>query len=141
MQETIVPGIKSKDTKTISLVCPDCAGRSLMIAKSIELGSDRDYDETSFQAIQCVKCNMVGVSLYQESRRGAEDSWQHFGHRMEETNFNLLLKQLTKCSYPRQHKCNCEAHVYFGAKKDNGALHPLDRLSYDPDRFYIRSLF
>ncbi len=134
----IVPSVIPQEKDSRNFFCPDCSSKSLSIACRIELGSDSRDDEYSLQAIQCSACDMVGVATYQESRRGAGESWDHIGFRMDATSFQSLLKQLTGCKSRSKATCTCEAHNYFGVKSEYGRLEPLKKLEYDKAHFVMR---
>mgnify|MGYP001816772504 FL=1 len=119
-------------------MCPGCGSKTLKIQKSIELGSDSRDDEYSLQAISCKECGFVGVATYRESRRGAEESWDHCGYRMEDSNYEAFLKSLRKCRLRRKPSCTCKAHSHFGVKNEYGTLDPLDKIEFDKTRFAMR---
>ena len=132
------PGDALKQGDHRSFVCPACNNKTLRIVKSIELGSDSRDDEYSLQAIECGQCNCVGVSTYQESRRGAEESWDHLGHTMDRTDYESFLQQLGKCTSPTKAKCSCEAHRSFGVKNEYGRLNPLQGMKFEKTHFVMR---
>lgn len=117
--------------KKMGFNCPGCNNISLKIVKSIELGSDSRSDEYSLQAIECEKCTLVGVSTYQESRRGAQESWEHIGYKMENSHYQEFFKLLNQCNNPTDSKCSCEAHIYFGVNNNYATLKPLDKLKLE----------
>jgi hypothetical protein len=119
-------------------VCPGCNNKTLTIARSIELGADSRDDEYSLQAIACNECDVVGVATYQESRRGAEESWDHLGYKMDKVNYENFLQQLLKCRSPTKAKCSCEAHRIFAVKNEHGTLKPLEKLEFDKPHFLMR---
>jgi hypothetical protein len=121
-----------------NFVCPGCNNKTLKIRRSIELGSDSRDDEYSLQAISCEECGFVGVATYRESRRGAEESWDHCGYRMENSNFEAFLKILRKCRRRRRPSCSCRAHSHFGVKDEYGTLNPLGKLELEKTRFAMR---
>ena len=66
----------------MSFVCPECRGASLEIGPRMQLPSDSRSDDIAVQVLQCARCDFRGVAIYEESRRGASDSWQHFGYHL-----------------------------------------------------------
>jgi hypothetical protein len=119
-------------------VCPGCKNKALTIQRSIELGPDSRDDEYSLQAVRCVECDFMGVATYQESRRGAEESWDHICYRMDEAEFESLLDKLLKCRQPSKPKCACDAHNHFGVKNEYGRLNPLEKLEHGKNQFVMR---
>ncbi len=122
----------------MNLICPWCGDRALKIEKSLELGYDARNDEYSLQAVYCPVCGMGGVAIYEESRRGAEDSWYHYCHHMKKEDYELFLKQLSQCPDPKNDKCNCSVHTHFNQKEANGTLYPLGKLTYDSKVYHIK---
>lgn len=119
-------------------VCPACGNKALTIQRNIELGSDARDDEFSLQAVSCSECAFVGVATYQESRRGAEESWDHLCYRMEAADFEPFLEMLTKCNAATDSKCSCEAHSHFGRRDERVRLRPLDKLEHDKNHRAMR---
>jgi len=124
--------------KDRNFICPDCKTKSLVILKSIELGTDSRSDEYSLQAIKCKNCGMVGVAIYEESDRGAEETWDHAGYRMEKVDFKVFLKQLSQCNTPTNIKCTCPGHTHFRYKTKYGTLYPLHKIKHDRIRFPMK---
>ena len=118
-----------------SFVCPECGTRSLTIEVSIELGSDSRDDECSLQAIQCQSCDLVGVGIYQESRRGAGESWTHLGYRMAGEAYRQLRTMLKACPSAKNEGCSCKTHGRLAVKNDRGLLEPLGTLAYEASHF------
>lgn len=120
----------------MGFLCPDCSKKSLNIIISMELGSDARSDETSLQAIACENCAFIGVAIYEESRRGASDSWHHFGYPLLKEDYDQFLEQFNSCPAPRDPKCQCDVHQQFGVTDDRGNLTPLLNLS-TLDKYFI----
>lgn len=118
-----------------NFVCPMCKNNKLIIEKSIELGPDARNDENSLQAIKCGNCGFHGVAYYQESRRGAGESWEHTGYPMQNKHFQQLLDQLNKCQSPSNSACRCKTHQDFRVKNKNETLNPLEKLSFENHPF------
>jgi hypothetical protein len=116
--------------------CPDCKEKSLSIAASIELGSDANSDETSLQAVRCSGCGLVGVGIYEESRRGASESWHHWAHRMAPEDYDELHKRLSACPKPSSAKCRCAAHRRYQVKSEGGAWRPLEKIRCESDSWF-----
>lgn len=119
-------------------VCPACNNKTLSIQRSIELGADSRDDEYSLQAVRCSGCDFVGVATYQESRRGAEESWDHLGYNMEHGDFDVFLDLLKGCRAPTSARCSCEAHAHFGIKNEYGILRPLEKLQFEKTHFIMK---
>lgn len=65
-----------------AFICPHCQKPTLEIRAGADLPPDSRDDEIILQSIHCTSCQAAGLAIYQESRRGAEDSehWSHTGH-------------------------------------------------------------
>ncbi len=59
--------------------CPAGDTLGLDLGPSLELPPDGRSDEITVQGLRCVHCDFLGVALYEESRRGASESWHHDG--------------------------------------------------------------
>lgn len=70
----------------MSFLCPACAGKTLVIEESLDLGADDTYDERALQVVSCGDCGFRGAAMYGESRRGALDSESadHTGYSVPE---------------------------------------------------------
>src|SRR5688500_20158651 len=93
----------------MSFICPDCSGRRLRIASSLELPPDRWWDEITLQVVECPDCGFRGAAVYEESRRGALDSeaWNHRGHRLAEVLMRTLIEDVAAVPGPRSSDCPC----------------------------------
>jgi hypothetical protein len=133
--ETKIP----KDAEYYStFLCPGCSEKTVRIETSIELGSDSRSDECSLQAVRCERCNLVGAAIYEESRRGAGESTNHFGYKMDSADYEAFLQQLLECRNRGKAKCSCKAHEKFGLKDEHGTLRPLDLVQHDKAVFPMR---
>ncbi|HEX6913124.1 MAG TPA: hypothetical protein VF142_22125 [Longimicrobium sp.] len=106
----------------MSFICPDCSGRRLRIAASLELQPDRWWDEITLQVVECPDCGVRGAAVYEESRRGALDSeaWNHLGHRLPEPLLRTLIADIAACPEPRKSHCDCAAHRTWGRTDADG---------------------
>jgi Zn ribbon nucleic-acid-binding protein len=100
----------------MSFICPDCAGSRLRIASSLELPSDRWWDEITLQVVECPECGFRGAAVYEESRRGALDSEasNHCGVRLADALLRTLVEDIAACPEPRNAACRCTAHQKWG---------------------------
>lgn len=103
----------------MTLACPDCGG-SLAIRSRIELPSDSRSDEIAVQILECPACNFKGVGVYEESRRGAEDSWDHTSHRLPAGELEALAGQIARCPNPADARCGCPTHAALGRRDESG---------------------
>jgi C4-type Zn-finger protein len=85
----------------MSFVCPECQANSLAITQSIELPPDGRSDEIALQIVKCEACGFRGTAVYEESRRGAADSWHHQGYMTAQTSVNRLSKLIRQCPSPK----------------------------------------
>ncbi len=74
--------------------CPACEEFKLEIKKSLDLGSDERSDEVAIQCVKCENCEFYGVTIYEESRRGARDSFYHFGYEASKEQFEILYNDI-----------------------------------------------
>lgn len=100
----------------MSFICPDCSGRRLRIASSLELPPDRWWDEIALQVVECPDCGFRGAAVFEESRRGALDSEasNHRGHRLPPALLQSLVQGIAACPEPRNPDCRCAAHLEWG---------------------------
>lgn len=100
----------------MSFICPDCSGRRLRIASSLELPPDGWWDEIALQVVQCPECGFRGAAVYEESRRGALDSeaWNHRGLRLAEGPLRTLIEDVAACPEPTSPGCRCATHQRWG---------------------------
>jgi hypothetical protein len=130
---------KPKDKEYYSkFLCPECGETTLKIERSIELGCDSRSDECSVQAVRCKQCDMVGVTTYEESRRGAGESVNHYGHKMDRADYNAFLRELKQCNDRGNAECSCKAHERFGAQNEHGTLRPLEMVPHEQALFTMR---
>ena len=99
----------------MGFLCPDCTRETLRIIKKIELPSDSRSDEISLQVIQCNKCGLLGVAIYEESRRGSliSESYSHIGYLLPEEIMDAVIQAIEKCPDVRNTRCKCSSHKYF----------------------------
>lgn len=103
-------------------ICPDCSGRCLRIASSLEMPPDRWWDEITLQVIECPECGFRGAAVYEESRRGALDSeaWNHRGHRLAAAPLQALIDDVAACPEPGNSDCRCAGHQKWGRTDETG---------------------
>ena len=76
--------------------CPTCKESTLQIIKSLDLGADERSDEVAIQCVKCENCEFRGMTIYEESRRGASDSFHHFGYEISSEQFKKLKTDIEK---------------------------------------------
>lgn len=79
--------------------CPRCREQTLLIAESAELGPDDVSDERSLQLITC-PCGFVGTALYEESRRGAGESFRHRGYELGPAEVEVVRQHMARKKMP-----------------------------------------
>lgn len=106
----------------MSFICPDCSGKRLRIASSLELPPDSWWDEITLQVVECPQCGFRGAAVYEESRRGALDSeaWNHGGLRVAEALMRTLIDDIAGCPAPRDSDCRCAGHLRWGRTDASG---------------------
>lgn len=60
--------------------CGSCRRPQLRIVASKDIGADSRSDEVAIQVVECEGCGFRGIAVYEESRRGADESWHHTGY-------------------------------------------------------------
>lgn len=80
------------------LVCPDCNNASLEIIEKFEMGPNDYADENAYQLLQCSLCSTNAVGVYDESRRGAQDSFHHSGYRIDDKALRKLREIISSNS-------------------------------------------
>ncbi len=99
------------------LICPLCdAAGSATITHHLELPPDERSDEVSLQVLRCQACGASMAAIYEESRRGASESFHHFAFRLDEFSLARLKKQVDGCATPRDRGCDCEAHRTYAGR-------------------------
>lgn len=106
----------------MSLLCPQCAERTLEIEAFLELPPDSRSDEITVQIIGCRRCGFAGVAVYEESRRGALDRElvDHVGYQVDERELKGLREKLASCPAPADPRCGCAAHREMGRQNAAG---------------------
>ncbi len=102
----------------MAFVCPRCEAPQLVLEGSLELGPDSRSDEIALQAARCHGCALTAVAVYEESRRGAGESWNHDGWQVPVVEFATLRKEIASCPRPRDKHCQCEAHERYRLLRD-----------------------
>ncbi len=106
----------------MTLLCPRCKNRSLMIQQTLELPADSRSDEIALQILRCGSCGFGGLAVYEESRRGALDSesFDHTGYELDHAVLEELAAELGGCPEPGNSSCHCPAHQKFASLDRNG---------------------
>ena len=91
----------------------------MAITQSIELPPDGRSDEIALQIVKCEACGLRGTAVYEESRRGAADSWHHQGYMTAQTSVNRLSKLIRQCPSPKDARCQCASHQTLGQTNEN----------------------
>jgi hypothetical protein len=113
--------------------CPQCNTlASLRIVASLELPPDSRSDEITLQVIECARsqCGFVGLAVYEESRRGAEDTFHHTGYYVSAEDVRRVRRTIARCPKPRNPRCDCPAHRELGRKNAYGRWDALDDVEY-----------
>ena len=108
----------------MSFICPKCHANSLVITHKIELPPDGRSDEITVQIVQCGGCGFRGTAVYEESRRGASDSWHHDGYHMNADDIDFLQNLIQQCPSPKNARCQCRVHRSLGKTNELGIWHP-----------------
>ncbi len=105
----------------MSFTCPDCQRPdSLHITHKLELPPDGRSDEISLQIVACDDCEFRGMAVYEESRRGASDSWHHDGRMVAAADVERLTNDISQCPQPGSSRCDCEVHETYGKTNEYG---------------------
>jgi len=84
----------------MALICLECEKPAFKVIASAELGPDHRSDERSLQVLGCGSCGFRAVGLYEESRRGASDSFHHSGYRAPRGVVDALERALADHAVP-----------------------------------------
>ena len=103
---------------TTAFLCPRCGAAALTLVGSLELGSDARSDEISLQAARCHGCALTAVVVYEESRCGAGESWNHDGWPVPVVEFATLRRDISSCPRPADAHCHCVAHERYRLLRD-----------------------
>ena len=104
-------------------VCPECESPgALAITACIELPPDSRSDEIALQVVECGRCGVRAVAVFEESRRGSLDSEAvgHSGYRLPGETLDSLIAQISSCPDPANRGCRCESHRDLGMTDDSG---------------------
>ena len=102
--------------------CPTCDTLGLELGLVLELPADGRSDEITVQALSCTHCDFLGVAIYEESRRGASESWHHDGLPLYELDHARLVRDLRRCPAPRDKRCTCEVHERMNQRQHGNHL-------------------
>ena len=110
----------SGDEVVANFNCPVCGKPELGIAQRLELPPDGYSDELTLQTIQCNACALRGVAAYEESRRGASESFHHYGAQISGDDFAKVTADLRRCPTPGDRNCGCDIHQkYYDLENDS----------------------
>jgi hypothetical protein len=105
----------------MAFVCPNCEiSQALKIEQSMTLPPDSRSDDIMLQIVRCDRCRFRGAAVYEESRRGASESWDHRGYIISEKTLEWLSSLISSCPNQKNKKCHCSAHRKLGKKDQNG---------------------
>ncbi len=95
------------------------------MTRSMELPPDASSDEITIQIFECENCSFSGVSVYEESRRGALDSnsWRRSGYRLSERAMAEIVQLMVLCPQPENRHCACDSHRRLSQTDANGHWH------------------
>ena len=115
----------------MSFQCPSCSRPQLNITAVLELPADSRSDEIALQIVECAHCGFEGIAVYEESRRGAldSDSFDHAGYEVAADDLARLRDDIAHCPDPRNPRCACPAHRFWGRKNEWGRWNGLESLS------------
>ena len=102
------------------LRCPRCGRPALAITAALDLPADGRSDEISVQLLRCGGCDLRAVGVYEESRRGWEESVDHRGWVVDQEVWASLAAEIGRCPAPRDHRCGCPLHRAWGAQDELG---------------------
>ena len=92
--------------------CPFCKNpHAMSITHRLELPPDDRSDEVTLQLIRCSACKAEAGAIYEESRRGASESWHHFAFEMDPFSRLRILRLMEGCPDPGNKRCQCQAHL------------------------------
>jgi hypothetical protein len=119
--------------------CPQCAMPTLHIIASLELPPDSRSDEITLHVVKCSRseCGFAGLAVYEESRRGAEDSFHHTGYYASADDVRRVRQTIARCPKPQNPRCNCPAHRELGRKNAYGRWDALDDIEYT-ETFHLK---
>jgi hypothetical protein len=106
--------------------CPACGAAALAITCSIDLPAELSWgsDELSVQTVACGICSFRGVSVYEESRRGASDNVHHYCFAAPASEVARLSALLASCPARSKPRCDCAAHQLVGSRDAQGQWRP-----------------
>ncbi|MBN1873039.1 MAG: hypothetical protein JXA33_02340 [Anaerolineae bacterium] len=113
----------------MTFICPQCKVGALRITASIELPPDSRSDEITLQIVNCACCKFNGIAVYEESRRGASDTFHHTGYGLSAQEIKSLHATIKQCPQPKNPDCTCTAHQKLGHKNSYGQWDLLDDMA------------
>lgn len=112
-------------------ICPECSSQSLRITAKIELPPDSRSDEITLQIVRCSRCRFAGIAIYEESRRGATESFHHTGYHLQADDLKALSSIIKQCPKPGNARCTCSAHRKLRSKNASGRWNALDDIELE----------
>ncbi len=110
--------------------CYACGQPTLTLGCTLELPPGADSDEVQVQLARCRACGAGAVAVYEESRRGAGESWRHWGYAAPEATLRILEEGLLSCPTPQRRSCPCATHRAWAQGDDpyelQGALFAME---------------
>lgn len=107
----------------MTMRCPFCeASGTLNISHRLELPPDHRSDEVTLQIVACAGCGVEAGAIYEESRRGASETYNHFAFEVDDLSLRRLKGQITSCPEPRNKRCTCQAHLDLAGKAAYGLV-------------------
>jgi hypothetical protein len=119
----------------MGLICPQCGIEGeFRIRAGLELPPDGRSDEITLQASVCHGCGLFSVTVYEESRRGSldQDSFDHYGYRLDGLEFERLVGLITACPRPDDRRCSCPTHRQLSRTDDQGIWRGLSAFRLGP---------
>ena len=110
----------------MSFECPSCLNTTLKISGRLEIPPDSAWDEITLQIVKCRSCDLQGIAVYQESRRGSLDDEiiHHTGYHIPLDELKELKTNLKKCPDPGNTRCNCTIHQKYNQRTTGGRWSP-----------------
>lgn len=105
----------------MAFVCPKCGiSKALKIELSMTLPPDSRSDDILLQIVLCDRCRFRAAAVYEESRRGASESWDHRGYIISEKDLTWLTSLVNSCPNTKNKKCRCLSHKELRKKDQYG---------------------
>lgn len=96
----------------MAMRCPFCeTPGTLSITQRLELPPDERSDEVALQVVSCARCGVEAGAIYEESRRGASEIFNHFAFKLDDFTLARLKRLMASCPEPGNKRCTCQAHL------------------------------